>query len=262
MILALRKFWIFLRVCSQTLYSATLIYFISFLSSSSKRGTIVGKIANNWGLGLMKILDVEYITQGQPISNAPVLFVGNHMSYIDIPLFYAVRDPGTGAAFVAKKEVSKWPIFGYAAASAGTVFVDRSSPDSRKKTTIAMREAILEKKKSVIVFPEGTSSLSGKDWKPGALKMAKDANIEVQPFVIFYTPPRAAAFIDDDNFAPHLWSWIGKTKIVATIHFLPLMQVKDHLADTKTLQDKVQEIWGELDSQDKIEKANKATPFK
>src|SRR5690242_15551310 len=50
------------------------------------------------------------------------LLVSNHLSYLDI-LAIASTTP---AVFVSKAEVRHWPLFGWFAAIAGTVFVDRT----------------------------------------------------------------------------------------------------------------------------------------
>src|SRR2546428_704839 len=49
------------------------------------------------------------------------LIVSNHVSYLDIIALSTV----TSCAFVSKKEVAAWPIFGLYARLGGTVFVDR-----------------------------------------------------------------------------------------------------------------------------------------
>src|SRR5271154_5097081 len=49
------------------------------------------------------------------------LLVSNHLSYLDILAISAI----TPAVFVAKSEVRRWPVIGWCAARAGTVFVER-----------------------------------------------------------------------------------------------------------------------------------------
>src|SRR5690242_3777979 len=60
-------------------------------------------------------------TQNKPSFNRPILFISNHISFIDI-LVLGASIPGF---FVSKSEVAKWPLFGWVASLSGTVFVNR-----------------------------------------------------------------------------------------------------------------------------------------
>src|SRR5438270_2878783 len=81
------------------------------------------------------------------------LIVANHLSYADILTISSILP----CAFIAKKEVRSWPIFGWIAAKSGTLFVDRE----RKLETARFNESIDEVLRSglpVVLFPEGTST--------------------------------------------------------------------------------------------------------
>lgn len=81
------------------------------------------------------------------------LLVCNHLSYLDI-LVLASLSP---CVFVAKSEVKRWPVFGWFARLAGTIFVQRTQ---RTQAAQAAREieAALRTGTLVVLFPEGTSS--------------------------------------------------------------------------------------------------------
>ena len=49
------------------------------------------------------------------------LLVCNHLSYLDIVVLSSIRP----CIFVAKRDVAAWPLFGWLARAAGTIFVDR-----------------------------------------------------------------------------------------------------------------------------------------
>ena len=84
------------------------------------------------------------------------LLVCNHLSYLDIIALSALRS----CLFVAKSEVGRWPLFGWLAQAAGTLFVER-----RQKTDCArvVRQIAqtLDDDLLVVLFPEGTSSDGG-----------------------------------------------------------------------------------------------------
>jgi len=81
------------------------------------------------------------------------LFVSNHLGYVDILVLASLMP----AVFVAKHEVKSWPVFGWFAQLAGTIFVQRTK---RAQTGEVAREieAMLQRGIPVILFPEGTSS--------------------------------------------------------------------------------------------------------
>ena len=78
------------------------------------------EITMSWAQGILERINVEYEILGKPHQGESVLYVGNHISYVDIPLLMGTIDQ---VAFVAKSQVRKWPLFGEGAARIGTVFV-------------------------------------------------------------------------------------------------------------------------------------------
>jgi 1-acyl-sn-glycerol-3-phosphate acyltransferase len=111
------------------------------------------------------------------------IFTPNHQSFIEVPLFvtYLGRNP----AYLAKKEVFKYPMFGYGISLMGVVPVDRSNSaaavESARRATENLRRG-----KSYIVYPEGTRSPDGRllPFKKGAFMMAIDAGVPVVPVTI------------------------------------------------------------------------------
>lgn len=79
--------------------------------------------------------------------------VANHLSYLDILVLAATRP----CVFVAKREVRGWPVFGWFARRAGTIFVDRARRSDTARVTAAMSAAVAGGA-LLVLFPEGTSS--------------------------------------------------------------------------------------------------------
>ncbi|HCP00115.1 MAG TPA: 1-acyl-sn-glycerol-3-phosphate acyltransferase, partial [Rhodospirillaceae bacterium] len=98
-----------------------------------------------------RLLGVRLEVFGRRSRQRPTLFVGNHSSYLDIPIYGAL----IRGSFVAKSEVAEWPLFGLLAKLQRSVFVDRRMRTSRIQATALGRR--LEAGDSMILFPEGTS---------------------------------------------------------------------------------------------------------
>jgi 1-acyl-sn-glycerol-3-phosphate acyltransferase len=111
------------------------------------------------------------------------IFTPNHQSLIEVPLFitYLGRNP----AYLAKKEVFKYPMFGYGIGLMGVIPVDRSNS---KLAVESARQATrnLQRGRSYVVYPEGTRSPDGRllPFKKGAFMMAIDAGVPVVPVTI------------------------------------------------------------------------------
>jgi len=80
-----------------------------------------GFIASNYYRVLRALLRIRVSVVGNPVRDRAVLFVSNHVSWIDIVVIGSI----TPVAFVAKREVASWPLVGVTAKMQRTVFVDR-----------------------------------------------------------------------------------------------------------------------------------------
>src|SRR5258705_9602546 len=102
----------------------------------------------------LRVLRV-FAVQSTVIGTVPTrgLLVANHLGYLDIVLLGAL----TPCVFVAKSEVKGWPVFGWFARLAGTIFVDRDNRRDAARTNETIRAALRDGA-LVVLFPEGTSS--------------------------------------------------------------------------------------------------------
>lgn len=176
-----------------------------------------------WARDLLSIIEIDVKSNEVPLSR-PSLFVGNHVSYLDIPVLMSQ----TPVVFVAKRELASWPVFGTAMKSVGTIFVNRESKESRKSVAATVAPYLLEKKQSVAIFPAGTTTLNeDKPWRWGAFALAKEHRIPVVPFRLTYHPLRAAAYLMEDSFPVHLWKLLGSGEMRVEIEFHPGIMVED-----------------------------------
>lgn len=186
-----------------------------------------------WAQSMLKELGLRISCKGLTANEPGVLFVGNHISYLDIPLLMSFTKD---ISFVAKAEIAKWPIIGPAAIFAGTVFVRRDSLNSRKAAREAIERALAQGKR-IAIFPSGTTTIAEDiKWKRGAFKIAREHGVIVQPFRIKYTPRRVAAYIDDDTLFIHLFGVVRADNLDAEIEFHPPMQIHDLQNDIDYIQ--------------------------
>ena len=106
---------------------------------------------HRWSRFASRVVGIRVTTRGvMPPSG---LLVSNHLSYLDVIVLSSIRP----CVFVAKRDVAGWPLFGWLARAAGTIFVDRqhrlSSP-----VVVDLVRATLASGSVVVLFPEGTSS--------------------------------------------------------------------------------------------------------
>ncbi len=81
------------------------------------------------------------------------MFLMNHISWLDIYLVHALRP----ARFVAKSEISRWPLLGYLTDRTGAIFIERGKRHAVRE--VNQRAADLMRHGHLIgMFPEGTTS--------------------------------------------------------------------------------------------------------
>ena len=148
------------------------------------------------------------------------MLVANHLSYLDI-LAIAALQP---AVFVAKREVRHWPVFGWLAILAGTIFVDRSRAADipRVNAEIAQR---LSEGLMVVVFAESTSSdgASILPFRSPLLQPAIEGAKVLTAARISYTVDgeagRDACYWGEMVLLPHLLRLLSRRKIQAHLSF-------------------------------------------
>ncbi|HIC90947.1 MAG TPA: 1-acyl-sn-glycerol-3-phosphate acyltransferase [Syntrophaceae bacterium] len=116
-------------------------------------------------------------------SNQGYILAANHQSYYDILALLGYLP--VQFRFLAKKELFRIPIFGWAMYSAGHIPIDRSRPQKALKSleTAALR---VPDGTSIIIFPEGTRSPDGKvkSFKRGGFVLAIQSRRPVVPVAI------------------------------------------------------------------------------
>jgi 1-acyl-sn-glycerol-3-phosphate acyltransferase len=183
-----------------------------------------------WARGTLRILGVARIAGDRPPSGVFML-VSNHLSYLDIVVYAAE----TGATFVAKDEVGRWPIVGFLTKRVGTLLVDRSSPRDTARVVGLIRDR-LEAGTRVVAFPEATSS-DGRSVLPFRTPLFAAAIRSGCPVVcgaLRYEVPEGAPPVSESvcwwgemTFPGHVIRLLGISSIRAKLSYGTLVQSHD-----------------------------------
>lgn len=219
----------------------------NYLKKNKKEILVPPSERSLWAQEILHLYNFKVNVSGAFPINGPVLYVANHISYIDIPLIVAqVED----CVFVSKKEVANWPLFGVAAKKGGTVFVDRGSPESRSLVREQIKSHLLEFNKKIVVFPAGTTSVAEeKVWKKGSFEIAAESGVPVVPMRINYSPLRSVAYIDRDFLPFHLLKLGRKTNLSAFLEFHQPIYVDNVIQDLEYCRRWCNQVHSNIDTQ-------------
>jgi 1-acyl-sn-glycerol-3-phosphate acyltransferase len=175
-----------------------------------------------WARRTLGLLGVSLEVHGSA-PEGPVLLLANHRSYVDIAALLAQRP----CAFLAKAEVSEWPLFGAAARETHTVFVKREDKASRRGARKGAL-ALLQQGVAFAAFPEGTTSRGpgALPFFPGLFELAAEHGIPVVPVAIEYGD-REDAWVGDDGFLPHFLDRFRRRRMEVALAFGPVLRLSD-----------------------------------
>ena len=159
------------------------------------------------------------------------LLVSNHLSYLDI-LVLATLTP---AVFVSKSEVKHWPVFGWFARMAGTIFLQRT----RRADVVRISEeiaAVIRGGNLVVLFPEGTSS-NGRQILPFRSSLLEPIHGQQYPLAVACisyavtggSAENDACYWGEMTIFPHLVKLMTKERFCARVRFRKI----EHRADNR-----------------------------
>lgn len=157
-------------------------------------------------LGVELAADHRWATNGGP--QEPMLWVSNHVSWLDILVIQAIHP----CVFVAKSEVRSWPILGRLADSCGVIFVDRGSASGARLMVDQVVQS-LSQGLCVAGFPEGTTT-DGEGvgvFHANLFEAAIRHGVPVQPLALRYVDPCTGLWCPQVVF-------IGDTSLMTSLH--------------------------------------------
>lgn len=169
--------------------TALIVSMLTYLSVILGRQILMGqnephalRIRQRWTKMALKILGLRVHVYGS-IPEHHGLVVSNHKCLIDpvIILSKMIVIP------VGKAEIAGYPLVGRAAEITGILFLDRKNKESHRATRDGIRRFLL-KERSILIFPEGTTSSKPgiREFKKGSFEIAAEEKMAVIPLAIDY----------------------------------------------------------------------------
>lgn len=159
------------------------------------------QFACSWARGIVGIVPGwKYVIEGAEnlpaTKDDPVIVTANHQSAVDI---LAIMVLSIQFRWLSKASVFNLPLIGLIMNWIDYIPIERGSIDSHKQALRRLTEK-LKKGVSVVFFPEGTRSKSGKlkEFKVGAFKLAKEQDLPIVPIALVGTRD----MLEKDSFIP------------------------------------------------------------
>jgi len=170
------------------------------------------------------------------------LIVCNHRTHLDVPVVGSLIT----SFMVGSAMVRSWPVLGPGGELAGILYVDRSSPESRKETQRLVSNK-LAAGFNVLNFPEG-ANFAGPGmapFKPGLFRLVAGKEVDILPLVLRYPPNAGVEWVADDpeaaakgelqdvvrrlSFLEHFIDLMTGPPLTIRAHFGPLLGCEAHL---------------------------------
>ncbi|HET9033845.1 MAG TPA: lysophospholipid acyltransferase family protein [Dokdonella sp.] len=177
-----------------------------------------------WSRTLVRLFGFRIRRFGKPLPGA-VMYVANHLSWLDIELMHSQR----AISFVAKSEIARWPLVGWLATRAGTIYHQRGSSDSMASVITRVVER-LQKGEPVGIFPEGGTGTGERvrTFHARIFQAALDAQVPVQPVALRYGhdghQDPSMPFAPGESFFANLLRILGNPSMDAEVHFLEAVE--------------------------------------
>ncbi|MDI1310205.1 MAG: lysophospholipid acyltransferase family protein [Methylotenera sp.] len=186
-----------------------------------------------WCKHLLGILNIRLESHGHlppPYQTARnIMFVGNHISWIDIHVLNSIIP----TRFIAKSDIKSWPVFGYLAKKSNVLFISRVKRQDAARIVHATNNSLLNGD-TVCLFPEGTTTdgTEIKPFKSSIIQGAIHANAVIWPIAFRYPLKNGSvnteiAYAGETTLIESIQLVLQQKKISVELHFLPPIATSD-----------------------------------
>lgn len=209
----------------------------SIFTALFQRGTLPptglqSHVTRWWHRNIANSLDVKVRVYGTPRQHT-TLFVSNHISPFDITALGSI----VPVRFLSKAEVKSWPLLGWLATRAGTLYIERGGKQAANNANRAMAEA-LASKHNVLLFAEGTITDGNvRKFHSRLLQSAVDSGSHVQPVAIRYPCPEgnkvhpAVLATDHKHFTEAAKRLISAKQLEVEVYFAEAVSAENKSRD-------------------------------
>ena len=186
-----------------------------------------------WSQQLLTIFRVRVKMNLTTLGNGTVV-IANHLSWLDIFVINSLSP----CRFVAKSDIRSWPLLGWLAERAGTIYISRGSKADVKRIYQYLIDQIAAGER-VAFFPEGTTSLQGQvlPFHANLFEAAIQAEVAIQPVALRYLNMHgeintAIEFVGDMTFAASMTRILQSGALVVELQGLqPIPSTALHRRD-------------------------------
>jgi len=167
--------------------------------SPSRHAKLTARVALFWAKGVLFGFGVRVVRKG-PLPPRGAFISSNHLSHLDILVLASLYPTN----FVAKAEVSKWPVMGWLSKLGATVFIDRNNRNDTPRVIQRVSD-LMSAGVTMTVFVEGYCGDGTKllPFKRSLFKVPASGGHPVVPMALYY----------DSADAP----WVGEISLIAHI---------------------------------------------
>ncbi|MDP1732709.1 MAG: lysophospholipid acyltransferase family protein [Devosia sp.] len=182
---AIRSLLFYVLYLGQTVVLAIIVGTDAIIRGRTGFGWAVARYWGNANLFFLRwVVGIKTDVQGtENIPDGPCILAAKHMSDWDI---FAILPHTRRPAFIAKKELTDIPFFGWAARSFDTIRIDRSKGSDAIPSMMADARAAIERGCRIVIFPEGTrkAPLAPHDYRYGIVRMYEALGVPVVPIAL------------------------------------------------------------------------------
>ncbi|MET3106153.1 1-acyl-sn-glycerol-3-phosphate acyltransferase [Oxalobacteraceae bacterium GrIS 2.11] len=181
-----------------------------------------------WSQQLLTICGVRVKMNLTSMPRGTVI-VSNHISWLDIFVINSLAP----CRFVAKSDIRSWPLIGWLAAQAGTIYISRGTKADVKRIYQYLIDQI-EAGERIAFFPEGTTASQGEllPFHANLFEAAIHAKVPIQPFALRYVDEdgqlhAAVDFTGDMSFVESMAKILSGGEVIAEMQGLDSIESAD-----------------------------------
>lgn len=165
---------------------------------------------------------MQVVENAMRVDGIGAMVVLNHVSWADIFVVNTVRS----ARFVAKSEISRWPVVGFLTRHTGTIFIERGKRHAVREANQRIVE-LLGGRDLVAMFPEGMTSDGDRllPFHANLLQPAIDAHVPIVVGALRYLdrrgrPTIATSYAGDINLVQSFLRILVNGPFVCELHLI------------------------------------------